>query len=322
MRVSIGTFNLNNLFSRYNFEAEIDSVRESGVVESEVLYRFGAEDVFKIRSYKGRLVKAKDPEGTRIVAERIQRMDVHVLAVQEVEDIDTLRQFNREHLDGMYPHVVLVEGNDPRLIDVGVMSKLPIGSVTSWQRATSPDAPEELVFGRDLLEVDILNPKRSAKLFTLYNTHLKSQYVEFGTDPVLARAAANLRRARQAKAMTHIVKSRRRPDSSFIVVGDMNDAPGAEPLSAFAQDAELRMVNALDHPQETRAAKSDTPAPPGPAWTHRYKPSSAPAHYELFDHIWLSPALGSRRQGAWIDRRTKHAGDGSDHDPAWVELDL
>ena len=24
----------------------------------------------------------------------------------------------------------------------------------------------------------------------------------------------------------------------------------------------------------------------------------------------------------WIDRRTKHAGDGSDHDPAWIEMDL
>jgi len=23
-----------------------------------------------------------------------------------------------------------------------------------------------------------------------------------------------------------------------------------------------------------------------------------------------------------IDRRTKHGGDGSDHDPAWIKLDL
>ena len=68
MRVSVGTFNLNNLFSRYNFEAEIDAVQESSTVESETLYRFGTEDVFKVRRYKGRLVKAKDPEGTRLIA--------------------------------------------------------------------------------------------------------------------------------------------------------------------------------------------------------------------------------------------------------------
>ena len=46
-------------------------------------------------------------------------MDLDVLAVQEVEDIDTLRQFVREELKGLYPHSALIEGNDPRLIDVG-----------------------------------------------------------------------------------------------------------------------------------------------------------------------------------------------------------
>lgn len=62
-------------------------------------------------------------------------MDLDVLAVQEVEDIDTLRQFGRDDLGGLYPHVVLIEGNDPRLIDIGLLSKLPVGGVTSWQHA-------------------------------------------------------------------------------------------------------------------------------------------------------------------------------------------
>jgi exonuclease III len=38
--------------------------------------------------------------------------------------------------------------------------------------------------------------------------------------------------------------------------------------------------------------------------------------------VWLSKALAPRLQSAHIDRRTKHSGDGSDHDPAWVVLDL
>jgi len=29
-----------------------------------------------------------------------------------------------------------------------------------------------------------------------------------------------------------------------------------------------------------------------------------------------------RRRGAWIDRRSKPAGDGSDDDPAWIEFEL
>ena len=142
MKVTVGTFNLNNLFSRYNFEGEIAAIRDEDTsVEAEVLYRFGPQDTFKIRSYIGRLVEAKDEAMTLKVAGRIWEMDLDVLAVEEVEDIDTLRDFNRDHLAGKYPHVVLVEGNDPRLIDLGVLSKLPIGGITSWQRAVHPEDP-------------------------------------------------------------------------------------------------------------------------------------------------------------------------------------
>ncbi|MBI4701911.1 MAG: hypothetical protein HY744_12300 [Deltaproteobacteria bacterium] len=60
-----------------------------------------------------------------MIARRIVAMDLDVLAVQEVEDIDTLKAFAREQLKlseddpPLYPNVMLVEGNDDRLIDVG-----------------------------------------------------------------------------------------------------------------------------------------------------------------------------------------------------------
>lgn len=44
------------------------------------------------------------------------------------------------------------------------------------------------------------------------------------------------------------------------------------------------------------------------------KPASSHA-YELFDHIWLSPALADCQDGAWSVRRRTHGGQGSDHDP-------
>jgi len=322
MKLTVGTFNLNNLFSRWNFAAEIAAIPETPAVASEVEYVFGVDDAIKLRTYRGRLVKAKDAAGTEAIAERLRRIRVDVLAVQEAEDIDTLRQFNREHLGGMYPHVALVEGNDPRLIDVGVLSTYPIGGITSWQHAVHPAAPTELVFGRDLIEVEILNQARNARPLTLFNTHLKSHYVDFREDPAAGQAAANERRRRQAETVGRIVKARVRPDSRYVIVGDMNDPPGSEFLRGFAQDAELRLVNGLATPQETRPPKPDSPMPVSAAWTHRFKTANQPAHYELFDHVWLSPALAPRQSGAWIDRRTKHAGDGSDHDPAWVELDL
>jgi len=81
-------------------------------------------------------------------------------------------------------------------------------------------------------------------------------------------------------------------------------------------------VDGLTHPQAKRPAKADVPPPASKAWTHRLKESGQPARYELFDQIWLSPSLAARQTGAFIERRTKHSGDGSDHDPAWVVLDV
>lgn len=325
MKLTVGTFNLNNLFSRYNFQAQVDAIAPAaGVppIAGQLTYAFGPNAAVKIRTYQGRLVTAKDPAASTLVAERVRHMNLDLLAVQEVEDIDTLRQFNRERLDGMYPHVLLIEGNDPRLIDVGVLSRYPIGGFTSWQRATHPAAPDELVFGRDLVELEILNTRRSERLFTLFNTHLKSNYVDFRKDPVTAHAAANERRRRQAEMVARIIKGRTRPDSRYVLVGDMNDSPVSEFLHGFTRDQELKLVNGLVAPQETRPAKADDPMPASTAWTHRFKPANEPAQYELYDQVWLSPALAPKQTAAWIDRRTRHSGDGSDHDPAWVELEL
>jgi len=318
--MTIGTFNLNNLFSRYNFKGEIEAIHaEDTSVESELQYEFGPEETFKIRSYQGRLVKTKDPEKTQLIAQRIKAMNVDVLAVQEVEDIDTLRQFNREHLDGIYRYTVLIEGNDPRLIDVGVLSKLPIGGVTSWQHAVHPDDPSEPVFGRDLLEVEILNPSRAERLMTLFISHLKSHYVDFRDDPVAGEAANTQRRTRQAQVIAEIVKARTRPQSRFIVLGDMNDPPDSPALQPLASAMGLSLMNALTDPLETRPAREETPSK---AWTYRHKPSGQPAQHSLYDHIWLSPSLAAKQSGAWIDRRVRLTGDGSDHDPAWIEVRL
>ena len=102
----------------------------------------------------------------------------------------------------------------------------------------------------------------------------------------------------------------------------MNDPPDSSFLAPVVQNPTLGLVDALTAPQETRPAKADTPPPPSTAWTHRFKESGQPARYKLFDQIWLSPTLAQKQTAAFIDRRTRHSGDGSDHDPAWITLDL
>ena len=101
---------------------------------------------------------------------------------------------------------------------------------------------------------------------------------------------------------------------------DMNDPPESPYLAPFAASPELKLKNGLASAKETRPAPDDD-APKTP-WTHRFKPPHAPPQYELLDQIWLSPALAPHLSKAWIDRRTRDGGDGSDHDPAWVVLDL
>jgi hypothetical protein len=41
-----------------------------------------------------------------------------------------------------------------------------------------------------------------------------------------------------------------------------------------------------------------------------------PAQYTLMDQVWLSPALATKLDSAFIERRTKLGGDDSDHDPS------
>ena len=177
MKVTIGTFNLNNLFSRFNFAGAIGEIQSHrSTTAMTVRYEFTDPESIRIRTHMGRLVNEKKLDKREEIAQRILTMNLDVLAVQEVENINILKEFNRTNLDGLYPYQVLIEGNDPRFIDVGLLSKLPIGAITSFQKAVHPQSPSKRVFSRDLLEVEILDSNRSRKLFTVFNIHLKSHY--------------------------------------------------------------------------------------------------------------------------------------------------
>src|SRR4029453_3923282 len=130
MDVSVGTFNLNNLFVRFNFEAQVDEIvdddPESGLTAT---YTFNDPKRFRLRTYQGRLVHGKNPVDQDTIAGRIAPRDRDLLCAKEGEDVAPLRFFAAQHLDGRYRYLVLVEGNDPRLIDLAVLSRLPLGAV-------------------------------------------------------------------------------------------------------------------------------------------------------------------------------------------------
>jgi hypothetical protein len=115
--------------------------------------------------------------------ERIAQLDADVLLVQEVEHRDALREFNalpaeQGGLGGRYSWAACIDGNDPRRIDVGVMSTTPLGAVTSWKHVVHPDLPGEPTFSRDLLEIDVLSETTSLRSgFTCFVSHLKSHFI-------------------------------------------------------------------------------------------------------------------------------------------------
>ena len=321
-RVRIATFNLNNLFNRYNFQGVVSGIVDpSTTVTGSVEYHFDDPANFRLRTFQGQLVKEKAPAQRVILADRLIAIDADVIAVQEVEDIETLRMFATNHLQSRYPYLALIEGNDPRLIDVALLSRLPLGAVTSWQHARHPSKLGEAVFSRDLLEVAVYSADRKRRLVTIYNNHLKSKFVPFNQDPVATTAANNLRRTQQAETVARIVDARQRPDGRYVILGDMNDAPTELTLAAIASGG-LNLVPALATARESIPAPAENPPPTSVVWTHRFKPSGQPAVHELFDQIWLSPSLGPRLQDAVIHRRTLLGGNASDHDPASVDLDL
>ncbi len=325
MKLTVGTFNLNNLFSRFNFEfrAEVPDLKE-GAVEFKKVQKLVSDMDDRAVEYEGVALKRKDSKARDAVVRRINEMDLDILAVQEVEDIETLRYFVNHELGTkcMYPHIILVEGNDPRLIDLAVLSKYPIGAVTTWQHAVHPDNPKERVFSRDLLQVEILSQDRKAPICTVFNNHLKSHFVHFKEDQTEGAKLANERRRQQAEIIAKIIAEEMDANDPFVVLGDMNDPVDSEFLHPLTQNSKIKLINGLENPSETRQTPTSSSPPVLTAWTHRFKESGQPASYELFDQIWLSPALAKKQTGAFIDRRTKLGGDGSDHDPAWVELEI
>lgn len=345
MDVRLATFNLNNLFDRFNFEADLGTLPAADRdVHTTYQWVFvgqgtGPEDpppqldvpisstpVVRIqKGVRGELMQGKPPAAQEALAARIAAVDADVLALQEVENLDALRRFNRDHLAEPYAYEALVEGNDPRFIDVAVLSRLPIVNLTSHRFEVHPDDPMMPVFGRDLLEVQVFNQSRGRKLLTLFVTHLKSKFVPFDDpDPAATELANDQLRTRQAETIARVVSGRTRPDTRYLVVGDLNDAPEADTLAPMVSG--LGLVDALADVIESRPPPPATPenSPTTVRWTHRHSVANAPDTFELFDQIWLGPALAGRVTHAEIERRrawnASSAGVGTDHDPAWILL--
>jgi endonuclease/exonuclease/phosphatase family metal-dependent hydrolase len=158
-----------------------------------------------------------DEINTRMTAQVIHDVAADVLGVIEAENRPSLDRFNQDLLGGQYGHVMLIDGNDSRGIDVGIMttSAVEIVSMRSNVDVPDPGAAGEHLFSRDCVEYECRVPGGST-VRVLIN-HFKSQSGGGGS-----------KRRRQAEGVRKIV-DRLVADGqqNMVVIGDLNEGPEA-----------------------------------------------------------------------------------------------
>jgi endonuclease/exonuclease/phosphatase family metal-dependent hydrolase len=239
----------------------------------------------------------------------ISAVNADIQCVVEIENRLTLDRFNQQVLAKIpdflpFKHNLLIDGNDSRGIDIGLLSRYPIVSV----RSHIDDGGDEPIFNRDCPEFEVALPDGNS-LWILGN-HFKSKgHGSFSEN--------NVRRRRQAAQVARIYKKALQRSDLVIVLGDLNDYPGSWPLQPLLHGTGLKEV--MTHPSYQGL--------PGTYGTGR-------SIKQKLDYILLSPALWKRVQNVGVERRgvytwnarkrfltvTSPVTAASDHAAVWVDI--
>jgi predicted extracellular nuclease len=323
MTVRLGTFNLENLLSRFDFSGFRNELRQDRALR---LFEIRSQDDFE-KLEAARLVAATD-DTRQLTALAIAEMDADIVCLQEVDNIEALKAFEYGYLYRMmgagYRQKYLIEGNDSRGIDVALMMReetatgqpIELVDIKSHARVTYADldlfspeiaalgyVPGDKIFKRDCFEADL---KIGGVRFTLYIVHFKS--MNGGRNGQNGRAATVAVRLAEASAVRKIVSTRfgTSPQSraNYAICGDMNDymekliisgdkrngfvfthaAEGGSALEAFGNGNFAENVVAR-RPENDR-------------WTHFHARGPSDRHLCQLDYIWLSPHLASTNRKA------------------------
>jgi endonuclease/exonuclease/phosphatase family metal-dependent hydrolase len=255
MRLTVTTFNLENLFNRYAF---LDMPWEERNYEKIVQ----AIGLVSVASRAGDLVSYATTEIQRNnTARALLDSEPDVLAVQEVENLYTLRLFNEEYLDNYFDRMLLIDGNDPRGIDVGFLVRRGFpGQIRNVRTHVDEAVPGAAIarssvrnfgylvrgalFSRDCLEVDL---ELGNRIITFLVNHFKAQD---GTQDAVRR------RKRQASRVAELALEAVQEGRLPVVLGDLNAPP----------DADGSLDALLNSPVLQDPFPADT-------WTHYYVPA-------------------------------------------------
>jgi endonuclease/exonuclease/phosphatase family metal-dependent hydrolase len=266
----------------------------------------------------------------------IRDVDAHILAVIEAEDRLALKTFDRFVLDRAndelpqgqrkepYTSVMLIDGNDDRGIDVGLMTKggYEIGEMRS--HVNDVDDTDQIIYSRDCPEYAVATP-RGERVWVLPN-HFKSKFG--GNDP---KSVA--KREAQATRTAEIYQLLRDSgQNNVVVLGDLNDTPESAALQPLLDGTDLRDVS--EHPN-FEVGEFNVPQGNNDRGIGTFGLGN---DNQKIDYILLSPAIFDRvtsaglwRKGAWPGSRpqrwevyeqlTEDVHAASDHHAIWADID-
>lgn len=268
--------------------------------------------------------KATKPDADcKAVAAAIKATDADIIAVQEIESLQSLTWFRDKYLTGLgYDHIACIDAGDERGIEQGVLSRFPVKDTQNWLQAplggTHPDkfgkeankyAGQPIVFHRSPLRVTVAIPAAAAGPgsaafdLTLFVIHYKSG------------GPGNYWREKEAAKTAELVAAfeATHKDASVIVLGDFNCQLTEPPLKTLSAAG---LIDAF----KDRSAKDPT------IITH--------ASGRVIDHMMMNKTaharmvmesrfvLGTITRPDGVDFRTTPNPEGwaSDHYPVVVDL--
>jgi len=263
--------------------------------------------------------REKFSETTRInTAKVLKAVNADVQCLVEVESRDVLGNFNGDLLSTKkFPYNILVDGNDPRGIDVGLLSKYPIKNIRTHIFDKEKPTSRSFLFSRDCLEVELEVPGKQS-LHVLCN-HFKSKGFSG------SQKDADKRRGLQADKVKEILQTSYDLTKEWVVVvGDFNDTPDSKPLKQLLNTSNLSDVLQLKFGTDIVSR-----------YTYFFQKKTQ------IDFILVSKPLADLFKDAGVERRgmfalndltngaekrfdtvTSPANAASDHGAVWVDLDI
>jgi endonuclease/exonuclease/phosphatase family metal-dependent hydrolase len=206
----------------------------------------------------------------------VQKVKPDVLCLVEVEDRLAMDRFNGRVLRPAgvaFDHDLLVDGNDPRGIDLGLYSQFPIRSVRSHIDEPDPVTKPFPLFSRDCPEYEV--ELGGGKTLWMLCNHFKSK--------LGSPTTSNAKRKRQADKVKSLLNRFNLATDHVVVCGDLNDTPNSAPLTNLLSKPKLHDVLA-------------SPLLNGPRWTYQ-------DGKDQIDYLLVSEALHNKLTAVGIERR-------------------